>query len=73
MYAVVGIGILIASLLLGMLFCNFYGYQSGTHEYGNLVICFLLGGLTIAFVTISAMYLHSGSTISSVDDERYGR
>ena len=71
MYLLYAAVIHLLSVLLGWFMASSYGYHEGTTEYGNMMMAFVLSGFVVIIVVISAMYLHSGSTNSSVDDERY--
>jgi len=73
MYILYPFFIHLLSVILGHFLASCYGYHEGTTEYGHMMLAFILGGFVVIIVVISAMYLHRGSTIRSVDDERYGK
>lgn len=71
MYIVYAFFIHALSVILGGFVASCYGYHEGTTEYGNMMLAFILGGFVVIIVVLSAMYLHSGSTTRSVDNEEY--
>lgn len=73
MYILYAAVIHLLSVLLGWFMASSYGYHEGTVEYGHMMMAFVLGGFVVIIVVISAMYLHGGSTIRSIDDEGYGK
>lgn len=71
MYILYAAVIHVLSVLLGWFMASSYGYHEGTTEYGNMMMAFVLGGFVVIIVVIAALYLNSGSTVSSVDNGRY--